>query len=128
MLGDQLAIRECYLAMLAMDEQIQIMNIEEKRMVAKLIEVLEDISLDKKNPKRCTKVGADLEEKIKKDLIRFLRKSIDVFAGSHEDMSGIDPRVITDHLNVYPPLSLYVKRKGCLLLRETILLKKRCKS
>ena len=100
--GDQLAARECYLAMLAMDEQIQMMNIEEKRMVAEPIEVLEDVSLNENNPERCTRVGGDLEEKIKKDLVRFLRKSIDVFAWSHEDMSGIDPSVITHCLNVYP--------------------------
>ena len=56
------------------------MNIEENRMMAEPIEVLEDISLDEKNPERSTKVGADLEERIKKDLIYFLRKSIDVFA------------------------------------------------
>ena len=70
--GDQLATRECYLDMLAMDEQVQTMNIEEKRIVAEPTEVLEDISLDENNPERCTKVGADLEEKIKKDLIHFL--------------------------------------------------------
>ena len=87
--------------MLAMDEQVQMMNIEEKRMVAEPIEVLEDISLDEKNLERCTRVGADLEEKTTKDLIHFLRKSIDVFAWSHEDMSGIDLSVITHRLNVY---------------------------
>ena len=70
-------------------------------MVAEPIEVLEDISLDEKNPERCTRVGADLEERIKKDLVYFLRKSIDVFAWSHEDMSGIDLSVITHRLNVY---------------------------
>ena len=58
--GDQLAARECYLAMLAMDEQVQTMNIEEKRIVVEPIEVLEDISLDENNPERCTKVGVDL--------------------------------------------------------------------
>ena len=78
--GDQLATRECYLDMLAMDEQVQTMNIEEKRIVAEPTEVLEDISLDENNPERCTRVGADLEEKIKKDLIHFLKKNIDVFA------------------------------------------------
>ena len=31
--GDQLAARECYLAMLTMDEQAQMMNIEETRVV-----------------------------------------------------------------------------------------------
>ena len=30
--GDQLAARECYLAMLAMDKQTQTMNIEERRI------------------------------------------------------------------------------------------------
>ena len=67
--GDQLAARECYLAMLAMDEQVQAMNIEEKRIVAEPTEVLEDISLDENNSERCIRVGADLEEKAKKDLI-----------------------------------------------------------
>ena len=84
-----------------MDEQVQMMNIEERRVVAKPTEALENIFLDENNPKRCTRVGADLEEKIKKDLVRFLRKSIDVFAWSHEDMPGIDPSVITHRLNVY---------------------------
>ena len=50
--GDQLAARECYLTMLAMDEQVQSMNIEEKRIVAKLTEVLENIPLDENNPKK----------------------------------------------------------------------------
>ena len=48
--GNQLAVRECYLAM---------------------------------------------KEKTKQDLVQFLRKSIDVFAWSHEDMPRIDPSVIT---------------------------------
>ena len=59
--GDQLAARECYLAMLAMDEQLQTMNIEEKRVVVEPTEVLEDISLDENNPERYTRVGTDLE-------------------------------------------------------------------
>ena len=62
------------------------MNIEEKRIVAESTEALEDIPLDESNPERCTKVGADLEEKNKKDLVQFLKKNIDVFAWSHEDM------------------------------------------
>ena len=50
--GDQLAARECYLAMLTTDDQVQTMNIEEKRIVVEPIEVLEDISLDENNPER----------------------------------------------------------------------------
>ena len=100
--GDQLAARECYLAMLAMDEQVQTMNIKEKRIVAEPTEAFENTPLDESNLERHTKVGADLEEKTKKDLVQFLKKNIDVFAWSHEDMSGIYPSVITYRLNVSP--------------------------
>ena len=99
---DQLVATECYLAILTMDEQAQMMNIEETRVVAEPTEALEDISLNEDNPKKSTKIGADLEGKIKKDLICFLRENIDVFAWSHKDMSGINPSVITHRLNIYP--------------------------
>ena len=100
--GDQVAARKCYLAMLAMDEQTQTMHIEERRIVVEPTEALEDIPLDEDDPGKSTRIGADLEGKIKKDLIRFLRENIDVFAWNHEDMPSIDPSVITHHLNVYP--------------------------
>ena len=106
--------------MLSMDEQVQTMNIEEKRIVAEPTKALENIPFDESNLERYTKVGADLEEKNKKDLIQFLKKNIGVFALSHEDMPGIDPGVITHHE--------YNKRKGCLLLREIMLLKKKFRS
>ena len=98
--GDQLAARECYLAMLAMDEQT--MNIEERKIVAEPTEALEDIPLDENDPRKSTRIGADLEGKIKKGLIRFLKENIDVFAWSHEDMPGIDLSVITHCPNVHP--------------------------
>ena len=87
--------------MLAMDKQVQKMNIEERRVVAEPTEAVENIFLDKNNPERCTRVGANLEEKTKQDLVHFLKKNTDVFAWSHEDMPGIDPSVITHCLNVY---------------------------
>ena len=65
--GDQLATRECYFAMLAMDEQAQMMNIEERRVVAEPTKALENISLDEDNPEKSTRVGVDLEKEIKKD-------------------------------------------------------------
>ena len=88
--------------MLAMDEQVQTMNIEEKRIVAEPIEALENIPLDESNLERYNRVGADLEEKTKKDLVQFLKKNIDVFAWSHKDMPGIDHSIITHRLNVSP--------------------------
>ena len=95
--GDQLAARECYLAMLAMDEHVQMMNMKERRVVAESIKVLEDIPLEEGNL-----IRTSMEEKTKQDLVQFLRKSIDIFAWSHEDIPGINPSVITHRLNVYP--------------------------
>ena len=53
-------------------------------------------------PEKSTRIEVDLEGKVKKYLIRFLRENIDVFAWSHEDMPSIDPSVITHRLNIYP--------------------------
>ena len=100
--GDQLAARDCYLAMMALDEQVQTMSIEERRFVAEPIEVLEDIPLEEGNPEKFTRIGTSLKKKTMQDLVQFLRKNIDVFAWSHEDMLGIDPSVITHRLNVHP--------------------------
>ena len=98
--GDQLAARECYLAMLAMDEQVQTMNIEEKIIVAEPTEALENIPLDESDIEKYTMVEAELEENTKKDLVQFLKENVDVFAWSHEDIPAIDPGVITHRLNV----------------------------
>ena len=75
---------------------------KKKRLIAKPTEALVDISWDESNLERCTKIGVDLEGKIKEDLIQFLKKNIDVFAWSHEGMPDIDPSVITHRLNVCP--------------------------
>ena len=54
--GDQLVARECYLAMLAMDEQTQTMNVKERRIVAEPTEALEDIPLDEDDPRKSTRI------------------------------------------------------------------------
>ena len=49
--------------------------------------------------------------KTKQDLVQFLRKNIDIFELSHQDMLGIDPSVITHRLNVYPSSKLVHQKK-----------------
>ena len=66
--------------MLAMDEQMQTMNIEERRTLVELIEVLEDVPLDKSNSEKFTKIETSIGEKTKQYLVGFLKKSTDVFA------------------------------------------------
>ena len=78
------------------------MNTEERRVVAEPTEVLEDVLLQGNDPEKFTRFGTSMKKKVKKDLVQFLRKSIDIFTWSHDDMPGIDPSVITHRLNVYP--------------------------
>lgn len=81
-----------------MDKKSPMMNIEERRMIAKLIEILEDIPLDESNPERFIRIRTSMEDKSKQDLVQFLRKSKDVFAWSYKDIPRIDLSVITHHL------------------------------
>ena len=90
--------------MLAISEQVQMMNIEVRRVVVEPIKALEDITLDENNLEKYTRVGADMEKKTKQDLVQFLKKSIDMFAWSHENMPGIDPNVISHYLNICPSI------------------------
>ena len=46
-----MATRECYLAMMSLDEQVQTMSIEERRVVAEPTKVLEDVLLQEDDPK-----------------------------------------------------------------------------
>ena len=43
---------------------------------------------------KTTRIGTTLSPKMRTRLIQFLKENIDVFAWSHEDMSGISPKVI----------------------------------
>ena len=67
--GDQLVARECYLAILVMEEQMQTMNIEERRTIAEPIEVLEDVHQDKSNLEGFTRIRTSMVEKTKQDLV-----------------------------------------------------------
>ena len=69
--GDQLAARECYLAMMAMDKQMQTLSIEERRTLVKPIEMLEDVLLDESNQEKFTKIGTSVEEKTEHELVGF---------------------------------------------------------
>ena len=94
-----------------MDKQMQMMNIEERWIVAEPIEVLEDFPLDESNSEKFTRIKTSMEGKTKQDLVQFLKKSTDVFAWSHEDMPRIDPRVITHRLNVSSSYKLVCQKR-----------------
>ena len=55
--GDQVVARECYIAMLEMEDHQQTMCIEEQRTIAKSVEELEEVTLDESKPERTTRMG-----------------------------------------------------------------------
>ena len=50
-------------ALLAIDEQVQMMNIEERRVVAEPTEVLEDVLLQENDLEKFTRIGISMKEK-----------------------------------------------------------------
>ena len=109
--GSQMAARECYIAMMEMEEQVQALSIEEHRTVTEPVEKLEEIPLDSSNPGRMTKIGTFADPTIRQELITFLKGNRDIFAWSHEDMPGIDPSVMVHRLNVSPAFPSIRQRK-----------------
>ena len=78
------------------------MCIEEQRTVAESVEGLEEVLLDDSRPERTTRIGTLASSPVRQALTTFLRENQDVFAWSHKDMSGIDPSIIVQKLNVSP--------------------------
>ena len=102
--GNQVAARECYIAMLEMDDHQQTMCVEEQQTVEPVKE-LEEVTLDDSRPKRTTRMGTLASQLVRHALTTFLKENQDVFAWSHEDMPGIDASVIVHRLTVSPSSS-----------------------
>ena len=58
------------------------------------VEALETVTLVEDEITKTTRIGTTLSPEMRTKLIQFLKENIDVFAWSHEDMSGISPKVI----------------------------------
>ena len=97
-----MAARECYVAMMEIDDHLQVMNIEEHRTAMEPVEKLEEVLIDNSDHERTTKIGTLTSPAICQELMAFLRSNQDVFAWTHEDMPGVDPSVIIHRLNVSP--------------------------
>ena len=80
MRGSQMAVRECYVAMMEMEDQVQALNIEEHRTVTEPTEKLKEITLESSNLNQTTKIRTLANPAIRQELITFLRSNRDVFA------------------------------------------------
>ena len=63
-------------------------------------EPTEDVILDDSEPIKVVKIGTNLQETIKANLICLLREYKDEFAWSHKVMSGIDTKIISHYLAI----------------------------
>ena len=106
-----MAARECYIAMLEMEDHQQTMCIGEQRTMAEPVEELEEVVLNESRLGQTTRMGTLASPMILQDLAGFLSMNQDVFTWSHEDMPGIDPSVIVHRLNVNPASSPIRQKK-----------------
>ena len=58
------------------------------------VEALETIELVDGEPTKTVKIGTNLNDRMKKEPMQFLKKNLNIFAWSHEDMPGIATEVI----------------------------------
>ena len=75
-----MAARECYIAMIEMEDQQQMMCIREQRTLAEPVEELEEVNLDDAQPERTTRIGTLASWPVRQALMTFLRDNQDVFA------------------------------------------------
>ena len=70
-----MAAHECYIAMLKMDNHLQMINIEEQRTVAEPIERLEEVLLDDFKPDRTTRIGILTSPMVRQAFTTFLKNN-----------------------------------------------------
>ena len=71
--GDQVVARECYIAMLEMNDHLQTMCIEEQQMVAEPVEELKEVLLDDVRPERTMRIGTLASRLVQQALTAFLK-------------------------------------------------------
>ncbi|KAL0447792.1 UNVERIFIED_CONTAM: hypothetical protein Slati_1907100 [Sesamum latifolium] len=89
-------------------------NSEEAEAPAKVqpAEELLNIEIIPENPDNTTRIGSHLGEEAKKEITLCLQRNADIFAWTPQDLEGIDPQVITHHLNIDPLQANKTKEKA----------------
>ena len=98
---DQVSVRECYQTALASGEN-HTWVINESKPIPKLTETPQEVEIALRDLMKVLKIGSALPTLEKKKMISFLKANQDVFTWKHEDMLGIDRKIIQHRLNVNP--------------------------
>ncbi|KAI5423915.1 hypothetical protein KIW84_030220 [Lathyrus oleraceus] len=86
---------------------------QEERVIQPHQESTEVINLGTEGAKREIKIGAALEDNVKKGLIELLQEYVDIFAWSYQDMSGLDTNIVVHRLplkEACPPVKQKLRR------------------
>ena len=75
------------------------------------IEKLDEVQIHPQFADHKALIWANLNPKLRSDLVEFLKKRHDSFAWSYEDMTGIDPGLITHELHVDPEYTLVRQKR-----------------
>ena len=73
-----MAARECYIAMIEMEDQQKIMCIREQRAIAELIEELKEVNLDDARQEQTTRISTLANWPVRQALTTFLKANQDV--------------------------------------------------
>ncbi|XP_021827212.1 uncharacterized protein LOC110767855 [Prunus avium] len=68
----------------------------------KPVEELEKIAVYPDHPEQFLQIGTRMTTVVRESLVKFLEANLDVFAWTHEDMTGINPEIITHRLSIDP--------------------------
>ena len=98
---DQVLARKCYQAALASGKN-HTWVINEPEPIPKSSETPQEVEIVPGDSTKVLKIGPTFLTPKKEKMISFLRANQDGFAWKHEDMPGLDRKIIQHHLNVNP--------------------------
>ncbi|KAL0345370.1 UNVERIFIED_CONTAM: hypothetical protein Sradi_4368300 [Sesamum radiatum] len=84
---------------------------EEALVTVQPVEELLTVELIPGDPDKITKVESKMKEDVREQVISCIRKNKDIFALTPQDLEGIDPGVITHHLNLDPAIRPLKQKK-----------------
>ncbi|KAL0433793.1 UNVERIFIED_CONTAM: Pro-Pol polyprotein [Sesamum latifolium] len=84
---------------------------EEAPVIVQPVEELLIVELIPGDPDKITKIGFKMKEDVREQVISCLRKDKDIFAWTPQDLEGIDPGIITHHLNLDPTIRPIKQKK-----------------
>ncbi|KAK2999168.1 hypothetical protein RJ639_022612 [Escallonia herrerae] len=104
--GDQTTARQCYVTS-CRSKNKEALIIEDlwedtKMQIGEPVEDLVSIEVYPGEENKTVRIGSNLKEDTKLELVNLLRTYADIFAWTTADMPGIDPEIITHRLNVDP--------------------------